>query len=90
MGKADSGCYPTRGNDMLRCSHPQCSWRAIAPSEEAAWPEYAQHLVETHSTTVDADIPEGMVQLKFDDDGDWITVSVEEAGEIQREGHDED
>jgi hypothetical protein len=31
---------------MIECSRDGCSWQAIAPSEEAAWSQYAAHLVE--------------------------------------------
>ncbi|MBX0322313.1 DUF1059 domain-containing protein [Halomicroarcula sp. F13] len=72
---------------MKRCSHPGCSWRAIAPADDAVWGQYARHLVAEHSTTVDADIPSGIVQLKFEADEDWITVPVEEARALQAERH---
>lgn len=64
---------------MVRCSHPDCSWRPIAPSENAAWSQYATHLVEEHARRVDADIPNGMVQVKLAEDGEWMTVTVEQA-----------
>lgn len=70
---------------MLHCSKPDCSWRAIAPSVDAAWSQYADHLVAEHSKTVDVDIPDGMVQLKFREEDDWITVPLEEAHALQNE-----
>jgi hypothetical protein len=77
MGKV---MYPSsKGRVMKRCSYPACSWQAIAPSPDAAWSQYAEHIVAEHSQPVDADVPPGMVQLRFDDDGEWITVSVEDA-----------
>lgn len=64
---------------MKHCSYPNCSWRAVAPSAAAAWPQYAEHIVAEHAQSVDADIPEGMVQLKRDGDDEWLTVTPEEA-----------
>ena len=66
---------------MKRCPYPDCSWQAIAPSAEAAWPQYAEHIVAEHAEPVDADVPEGTVQLKFDADGEWLTISAEDAHE---------
>jgi len=74
---------------MVRCSHPDCAWRAIAPSEAAAWKQYAEHLVEEHASVVDAEIPEGMVQVKHEEDSEWITVTFDEAMSIHEALHDE-
>jgi predicted small metal-binding protein len=68
-----------RGTTMVRCAHPGCSWRPIAPSEDAAWSQYAEHLVEEHTRTVEADVPEGMLQVKLTEDDEWMTVTVEQA-----------
>ncbi|MFB6107500.1 MAG: hypothetical protein ABEJ82_01505 [Haloplanus sp.] len=73
----------------MRCSHPDCSWRAIAPSDRAAWTQYAEHLVTEHARTVDADIPEGMVQIKLDGADEWVTATVEEARELHDAVHEE-
>ena len=73
---------------MLRCSHHGCSWQAIAPSEDAAWDQYAEHLVAEHSETVDVDVPDGMVQVRFRDD-DWITVTFDEARRLHKNVHEE-
>ena len=73
---------------MIECSHHGCSWRAIAPATEAAWGQYADHLLADHSKTVEADIPEGMVQVKLGAEADWVTVSLEEAGELHAAAHD--
>lgn len=73
---------------MVRCSHPGCSWQAIAPSESAAWSQYAEHLVAEHARTVDADVPEGMVQVKLREGDEWITATVEEARELHDAVHD--
>lgn len=78
-----------RCNGMIRCSHPGCPWQAIAPSEAAAWTQYAEHLVETHSTAVDVEIPDGMVQIKLESGGEWITTTVEEARQLHESVHDE-
>lgn len=72
---------------MLRCSHPDCGWQAIAPSEAAAWDQYGRHLVDAHARTVDADIPEGMVQIKLQEDDEWITATVEEAQRLHDSVH---
>lgn len=74
---------------MVRCSHDDCGWQAIAPSEDAAWDQYAEHLLAEHSRQVAADVPEGMVQVKLDRDGDWLTVTVEEAHELHDAAHDD-
>jgi predicted small metal-binding protein len=74
---------------MIRCSHPGCSWQAIAPSENAAWNQYAEHLVDEHAQSVDVDIPEGMVQVRFGEDDEWVTVSAEEARELHDAVHDD-
>ncbi|WP_049907593.1 DUF1059 domain-containing protein [Haloferax elongans] len=73
---------------MKRCSHPGCSWQAIAPSSDAAMAQYAEHLVEAHAKTVEADIPDGMVQIKLQEDGEWITTTFEEARELHDSFHD--
>jgi predicted small metal-binding protein len=72
---------------MVHCSHPGCSWQAIAPSENAAWTQYAEHLVEEHAETVDVDVPDGMVQVKLRADGEWITATPEEARELHDAVH---
>ena len=70
---------------MLRCSHPGCPWQAIAPSRDAAMDQYAAHLVDEHRETVDADIPDGMVQIKLAEDENWVTTTVEEARELHED-----
>jgi len=74
---------------MKQCSYPDCSWRAIAPSEEAAWMQYAKHIVDEHATEVEADIPDGMVQVQLKQDGEWITTTIEEARELHERVHDD-
>lgn len=73
---------------MVRCSHHDCSWHAIAPSEDAAWGQYAEHLVAEHAKTVDVDIPEGMVQVRFRDD-EWITTTLDEARRLHETAYEE-
>ena len=73
---------------MVRCSHDDCHWRSIAPSATAAWGRYAEHLVEEHATAVDVDIPEGMVQVKLEGDGEWITTTPEHAHALHELVHD--
>lgn len=77
------------GDGMVRCSHPGCSWRSIAPSEDAAWTQYAEHLVEEHARAVDAEVPDGMVQIKRDDESEWMTVTFDEARNIHDALHDD-
>jgi predicted small metal-binding protein len=72
---------------MVRCSHPGCGWQALAPSEAVAWERYAEHLVAEHASTVDVDIPEGMVQIRFGDGDEWVTTTVEEAGRLHDATH---
>jgi hypothetical protein len=74
---------------MKRCSHPGCSWQAIAPSTDAAFEQYAEHLVDAHSRTVDVDIPDGMVQIKLREEGEWITTTFEEARKLHDTVHDD-
>lgn len=74
---------------MKHCPHPGCSWQAIAPTTDAALTQYAEHLVEEHSRTVDVDIPEGMVQIKLHEDGEWITTTFEEAKKLHDTAHEE-
>ena len=50
---------------MIECSHHGCSWRAIAPATEAAWGQYADHLLADHSKTVEADIPENPLTVNL-------------------------
>ncbi|EJN60430.1 hypothetical protein [Halogranum rubrum] len=66
---------------MLQCSRPGCGWQAFAPSAAAAREQYLIHLVEAHATDVDAEIPDGMVQVHVGD-GEWMTVSFDEATEL--------
>lgn len=44
--------------------------------------QYAAHIVSSHTTEVAADIPDGMVQLKFGPADGWITVPVDDAMEL--------
>lgn len=74
---------------MVRCSHPDCAWQAIAPSEDAALTQYAAHLVDEHTRTVDADIPEGMVQIKLRSDDEWVTTTLEEARDLHDAVHED-
>lgn len=62
---------------MLACPEADCGWRALAPSRRAALSQLAEHLVDEHGTVVDADVPEGEVQVRRD--GEWRTLPVEEA-----------
>jgi predicted small metal-binding protein len=72
---------------MYRCKRPGCGWQSIAPSEEAAFDQYVEHLVEEHAERVDADVPEGMVQVRFGESDEWRTVTPEEAHRLHREHH---
>lgn len=75
---------------MIRCSYDGCRWQSIAPSEEAAQEQYATHLVEAHTTEVDAEIPDGMVQVKMDAADDWRTMTPEQAAAFHRAVHEAD
>lgn len=70
---------------MYRCSRPSCAWRSFAPAAAAAREQYVEHLVDAHTEDVDVDVPEGMVQLRIDDE--WLTVTPEEARRLHRERH---
>jgi|GEM_PF-4686330 len=76
---------------MYRCTRPGCRWQAIAPTEQAAREQYVDHLLDEHVTEVEADIPEGMVQIKLGADEEWRTVTPEEAHQLHQDHHgDED
>lgn len=64
---------------MRQCPLPHCGWQAIAPSEEAASRQLEEHFLEVHTEEVDADIPEGMVQVRCGPDDEWRTMTPEEA-----------
>lgn len=63
--------------EMLACPDEDCGWQAVAPSRRAGLAQLAEHLVAEHGTVVDADVPEGTVQMRRD--GEWTTVPIEEA-----------
>lgn len=71
----------------MRCSRSDCGWEAIAPSEDAARDRYVEHLLEEHTTTVEDEIPDGMVRVKACDADEWTTVTVEEARRLHEEFH---
>lgn len=73
----------------LRCYHPGCRWQSIAPSLPAAREQYVEHLVDEHVREVDAEVPEGMVQVRFGEDDEWRTVTREEARRLHRANFDE-
>lgn len=64
---------------MVRCAYDGCGWRAIAPSETAAEEQYAEHIVTDHAEEVDAEIPDGMVQVRNGEDAEWRTMTLEQA-----------
>lgn len=68
---------------MKQCSRPGCRWQALAPSSAAEREQYLDHLVDAHTQEVDAEVPEGMVQVHVGDD-EWVTVSLDEANELHR------
>ncbi|RBI64540.1 hypothetical protein DMJ13_08700 [halophilic archaeon] len=63
---------------MVRCEQEDCGWVAIAPSGRAAWRQYEEHVLAEHVETVEADVPDGHVQVRTDD-GEWTTMEIEEA-----------
>lgn len=74
---------------MVRCSYEACPWQSIAPSDSAAQKQLAKHVVERHGVQVDADVPDGKVQVRFADDGEWQTVTAAEAKRLHEERHDD-
>jgi predicted small metal-binding protein len=74
---------------MYRCPRPECGWQAIAPSDAAAKEQYMEHLVDEHTKEVDADIPDGMVQVKLGAQGEWVNVTLEEAKRLHEQYHEE-
>ncbi|MFC7134157.1 MULTISPECIES: hypothetical protein [Salinibaculum] len=75
---------------MVRCTRDGCGWESIAPSESAAQAQYADHLVTEHARRVDADIPEGMVQVRLDEGDEWRTMTVEQATAFHEAVHGDD
>ena len=71
---------------MIRCNQPGCRWEAIAPSQQAAKEQFRRHLVDEHLEEVDADVPEGMVQVKTGED-EWTTMKPEEARAYHESAH---
>ena len=69
----------------MRCQHDGCGWHAVAPSNAAARDRYVAHVVAEHATRVDADVPDGMVQVRAD--GEWVTVTPERAVTLHDELH---
>lgn len=63
----------------MRCHAPGCRWQAVAPSPAAAREQYLRHLADEHVREVDAELPDGMVQVRFDADDEWLTVPPEAA-----------
>lgn len=66
---------------MITCPHRECGWQAIAPSERAARRKYASHVVEAHGKSVDAEIPEGTIEVKHDGDDEWEQIPVEDVSD---------
>lgn len=66
----------------MRCRYDGCGWHAVAPSAAAARDQYAAHVVDEHATEVEADVPDGMVQVRAAEDDEWVTVTPERAKEL--------
>lgn len=75
---------------MRTCDHDGCTWRAVAPSAEAAREQYARHLVDAHGTTAESTIPQGYVEVRCRGADDWQTVTLEEAKRMHSRHHDRD
>jgi len=56
----------------------------MAPTAAAGRRQLAEHLVAEHTDSVDAEVPEGKVQVSLDGE-EWVTVTVEEARRLHRE-----
>lgn len=74
----------------MRCPETNCGWQAIAASESAAQAQLSEHLVDEHTESVDADIPDGKVQVRSGDDDEWLTMTVEQAAAYHDQVHDAD
>lgn len=75
---------------MIRCSYPDCAWQSIAPSDAGARRQYAEHVVDAHTEEVEADVPEGSVQVRIDADDDWRTMTATQASAFHRAVHEAD
>lgn len=74
---------------MVRCDYDDCGWQAIAPSATVAAEQYAEHIVTAHAESVDAEIPDGMVQVRDGEESEWRTMTVEQALAFHRSVHDD-
>lgn len=59
----------------------------MAPTEAAGVRQLATHVVTEHATEVDAEVPEGMVQVKLDAESEWLTVTPAEAQALHDRVH---
>jgi predicted small metal-binding protein len=75
---------------MVRCTHADCGWQSIAPSEAAAQRQYADHLVDVHAETVDREIPDGLVEVRLGEDDEWRTMTFEQAQAFHDAVHEQD
>lgn len=62
-----------------------CGWRRITPTAAVARRLKAEHVAEVHARHVDADIPEGRVQVRLDDT--WITTTTARARDLHDDLH---
>ena len=74
----------------MQCEYDGCGWHAIAPSARAAQEQYTEHVIEEHTTEVDVELPEGMVQVRSGENDEWELMSFEEAQALHRDGHADD
>lgn len=75
---------------MIRCTQPGCRWQAIAASREAAEAQLDEHLREEHLEDVPAELPEGVVQVKVDEDDDWQTLTLEDVDRLFEDARSDD
>ena len=75
---------------MRRCPHDGCGWQPISASRAGARDQLIDHLFEVHTHEVESSIPDGMVQVKTEADGEWRNVTVDDAKALHRTLHEAD
>jgi predicted small metal-binding protein len=71
---------------MITCPHPDCGWQSLAPSEGAAYEQYASHVVEVHGEWVETEVPEGTIEVRHETDGDWRRIPTDELFDSSGDG----
>lgn len=68
---------------FLRTGHPP------QDSGEGKNYHFDEYFVEAHAEEVEAETPDGMVQVQLEQDGEWITTTIEGARELHESMHED-